>query len=111
MTEQTIRKMAKELAGEFYEGNRSPGFRATFPTLQNYMRGQWHKDGQVFITKPGWMYHYDLAIKLLGTMLGRPDSEVSPVMKERIATALIDNHNRATAPDAKKSGQRLETFH
>lgn len=112
MTEQTIRNMAKELAGAFYEDNRSAGFRATFPTLKAYMRGQWHKsDGEIFITKPGWVYHVDLAIKVLGTMLGKPDSVVSPVMKERIATALIDNHSRATSPMARKTGQRLETHH
>lgn len=111
MTEQTIRNMAKELAGKFYEDNRTPAFRATFPSLRAYLRGQWHKDGQVFITKPGWLYHVDLAIKCLATMLRQSDAEVSPVMKERIAAALIDNHNRATAPGALKSGQRQDTIH
>lgn len=112
MVEQTIRNMAKELAGAFYEDNRSPGFRQTFPTLKAYMRGQWHKPtGEIFITKPGWIYHVDLAIKVLGTMLGKPDAVVSPHMKETIAAALIDNHNRATGPMARKTGQRLETHH
>ena len=41
MTEQTIRLMAKELAGIFYEDNRSPAFRQAYPTLKHYMRGQW----------------------------------------------------------------------
>ena len=48
MTERTIRSMAKELAGIFYEENRSEGFRKTFPTLRAYMRGQWHQpDGSI----------------------------------------------------------------
>ena len=111
MTVQMIREMARELAGAFYEDNRSAGFRQTFPTFRAYMRGQWHRDGEIFITKPGWTYHVDLAIKVLGTMLGKPDSVVSPLMKERIANALIDNHNRATGPKARKTGQRLETHH
>jgi hypothetical protein len=112
MTEKTIKDMARELAGAFYEDNRSPGFRATFPTLKAYMRGQWHKPtGEIFITKPGWMYHIDLAIKVLGTMLGKPDAGVSPAMKERIAAALIENHNKGTSPQARKTGQRLETHH
>ena len=111
MVDRTIRSMAKELAGAFYEDNRTPGFRRTFPTLKAYMRGQWHKDGEIFITKPGWVYHVDLAIKVLATMLGKPDSVVNPAMKERISQALIDNHNKATAPGVLKTGQRLETFH
>ena len=112
MTVQMIREMARELAGAFYEENRTPGFRQTFPTLKAYMRGQWHKpDGEVMITKPGWIYHYDLAIKVLAKMLEKPDTVVTPLMKERIMNALIDNHNRATGPMALKTGQRLETQH
>ena len=111
MPEKTIRNMARELAGAFYEDNRSPGFRKTFPTLKAYMRGQWHRDGQIFITKPGWVYHYDLAIKVLATMLRQSDNVVSPYMKEKIAAALIENHNKGTSPQARKTGQRLETHH
>ena len=112
MTERTIRSMAKQLAGKFYyDDNRSDAFRATFPTLKAYMRGQWHQNGDIIITKPGWMYHVDLAIKVLATMLRQPDNVVSPYLKERIAEALIENHNRSTAPQAVKSAQRLETFH
>ena len=112
MTEKTIRNMAKELAGAFYEDNRSPGFRKTFPTLKAYMRGQWHTtNGDVYITKPGWTYHYDLAIKVLATMLRQSDAVVSSEMKERIAAALIENNNKGTSPQARKTGQRLETHH
>ena len=109
MTEHTIRMMAKELAGIFYEDNRSPAFRRTFPTLKAYMRGQWHQaDGQLVITKPGWMYHVDMARKILGTMLTMPDSKVSALMKERIYDALLEEHKRATSPQAKKVLQRKD---
>src|ERR1035437_3052711 len=113
MTERTIRMMAKEMAGVFYEDNRSQQFRMAFPTLQSYMRGQWHQpDGQIIINKPGWMYHIDLARKLMGAILSQPDSKVSPIMKERIYEALLDEHSRATAPQAKKVLQRKEIqFH
>jgi len=105
MTERTIRSMAKELAGVFYEDNRSEAFRRTFPTLKAYMRGQWHQNGQVIITKPGWVYHVDLARKVLANMLSKP--QVSEIMKQRIYDALLDEHSRATSPQAMKSGQRI----
>ena len=97
MTERTIKQTAKELAGAFYEDNRTPAFRRAFPTLKSYMRGQWHQsDGEIKIDKPGWMYHIDMARKILTIMLGKPDAVVSPVMKERIYDALIEERNRAT---------------
>jgi hypothetical protein len=111
MTERTIRLMAKELAGTFYEDNRSEQFRRTFPTLKAYMRGQWHQDGQIVINKPGWMYHIDLARKVLGLMLSQSDERVSPIMKERIYEALLDEHERATSPQAKKVTQRNYNLH
>lgn len=111
MTERTIKEMAKELAGVFYEDQkRTPGFRKAFPTLKAYMRGQWHQpNGDIKIDKPGWMYHVDLARKMLVQMLGRKD--VSEVMKERIYDAIIEDHQKATSPKAKKVTQRVETQH
>ena len=106
MTERTIRMMAKELAGKFYEDNRSIGFRRTFPTLQAYMRGQWHQNGDIVLNKPGWMYHIDLARKILSSMLSQPDTRVSPIMKERIYEALLEENAKATSPQAKKVLQR-----
>jgi len=109
MTERTIKEMAKELAGIFYEDNRSPGFRFTFPTLKSYMRGQWHQqDGTIVINKPGWMYHIDLARKVLINMLSKPDGVVNEEMKQRIYEAIIEDHNSATKPQAKKVLQRKE---
>ena len=106
MTERTIRSMAKELAGKFYDDNRSPAFRRTFPTLKSYMRGQWHVNGDIVINKPGWMYHVDLAKKVLGTMLS--DGRVSAVMKERIYDALVDEHERALKTKTVKVLQRQD---
>ena len=112
MTERTIRIMAKELAGAFYEDNRSEKFRKTFPTLKSYMRGQWHQsNGDIVLNKPGWMYHVDLARKLLARMLSEPDTRVSPNVKERIYEALLEEHSRATAPQAKQVLQRKEVHH
>ena len=108
MTERTIRSMAKELAGIFYEDNRSPAFRRTFPTLKAYMRGQWHQNGDIIINKPGWMYHVDLARKVLVQMLSQSDEKVSSIMKDRIYDALLEEHEKATRPTAKKILQRKE---
>jgi hypothetical protein len=108
MTERTIRSMAKEIAGVFYEDNRTPEFRLAFPTRKDYMRGLWHQpNGEIVIDKPGWVYHIDLARKILGTMLSKPDSVVSAVMKERIFDALVDENNRANIRNARVT-QRIE---
>ena len=110
MTERTIRTMAKEIAGVFYEDNRSLKFRRTFPTLKSYMRGQWHQpNGDIVLNKPGWMYHVELARKILGSMLSQPDTRVSPIMKERIYEALLEEHTKANSPQAKKVLQRKDS--
>ena len=110
MTERTIKEMAKELAGVFYEDSaRTPGFRRAFPTLKSYMRGIWHQpDGTIKIDKPGWLSHKDLARKMLTMMLGQPDSRVSPVMKERIYDSLIADYPKETSRNAKQVTQRKE---
>lgn len=36
-----IRHTAKELAGAFYDENRSPRFRAAFPSQRQYVKTQW----------------------------------------------------------------------
>lgn len=101
MTERTVRSLAKELAGVFYEQERSPGFRAAFPTFRDYLRGNWHQpDGSIKPYQPGWLYFVTHARKMLATMLTQPDAKVSPVMKERIFDALIEEHDKATKPGA-----------
>lgn len=103
-TNQTIRSMAKELASEFYEGNRSAGFRRAFPTLKSYLRGQWHQpDGSVIAYRPGHLHHIALARKLLAQMLGRAD--VHENLKMPIYEALIDDRERSLRPSVKKLHQ------
>jgi len=100
MTERTIRSMAKKLASVFYEENRSPQFRATFPTLKDYIRGQWHQpNGDIVINKPGWMYHLNLARNVMLQMLDSP--MVNPHLKEAIYNAWLEEHAAGTGPTAK----------
>lgn len=108
MTELTIRTFAVELAGKFYESNRSPQFRAAFPTWEHY-RGGWQivGEGRAKKVPPGWMHHVVLARRLLAEMLKQPDARISPVMKDRIAEALIEDHGKAKA-FGKKVHQRME---
>lgn len=95
MTERTVRSMAKEFASIFYESNRTKGFRQTFPTFQAYIRGQWHNtDGSIKAYRPGWMHHVAQARRALALMLGKPDSVVSPHVKNAIFNALIEDRNR-----------------
>jgi hypothetical protein len=103
-TNQTIRHMAKELAGAFYEGNRSPGFRHAFPTFKHYMRGQWvQADGSIKLYRPGWLHHVNLARELLASMLGQMN--VHEHLKWPIYEAIIDDRKRAMRPGAKKLHQ------
>lgn len=107
--EPTIKAMATELAGVFYEENtRSARFRAAFPTVNDYLMGRWHRsDGTVQRYIPGWQHHVTLARKVLAAMLGQPDSRVSAVMKERIFEALLEDRGRSER-FAKKVSQRVE---
>ena len=93
MTEQTVRSVAKEIAGAFYEGNRTPGFRQAFPTLKHFMRGQWvQPDGSIKLYRPGWMHFVDTARKRMAIMLG--ENTTSEYLKYRIFDALIEDRDR-----------------
>lgn len=99
MTVRTVKEMAKELAGTFYEDNRTPGFRAAFPTLKSYMLGRWHQsDGSVKQETAGWVHHVVLARKLLAAMLGQPEGTVTQHMKDQIYEALLKDRDQATQP-------------
>lgn len=99
MTVRTVKEMAKELAGTFYEDNRTPGFRKAFPTLKSYMLGRWHlPDGRVKQEQAGWIHHVALARKLLAAMLGQPEGVVSQHMKNQIYDALLKDREQATTP-------------
>jgi hypothetical protein len=101
MTEATIRHMAIELAGKFYEQERSAVFRKAFPTVQHYLKG-WEvvAEGAVKKVPSGWMHHVILARRVLVEML--KDNRVAEAMKERIAAALIEDRGKSV-----KFGQRV----
>lgn len=94
--EATIRSTARELAGKFYEQNRSPQFRYAFPTVECYLGG-WQRvaDGAIKKVPPGWMHHVVLARRMLVEMLRQPDARVSPHLKEKIADALIEDRGKS----------------
>lgn len=103
-TNQTIRSLAKELAGLFYEGNRSLGFRRAFPTLKHYMRGQWvQPDGSIKAYRPGHLHHIALARQRLSQMLGQPG--VHENLKWPIYEAILDDRERSLRPGSKKLHQ------
>lgn len=75
-----IRKTAEEIAGAFYEGNRSDQFRQNAGSQKNFIRRHW-KD------------HIGDTIQCMAQLLsqpGFPDRE-----KERIHDAIVEFHERA----------------
>ena len=101
--EDTIRDLATELAGIFYDGNRSVKFRKAYPTLKDYMRGREHQsDGRILHRVPGWRHHVKLAREMLVRMLGMPDARVSPEMKMRIYDAIIEDRQNEHKYGGKK---------
>lgn len=117
MTERTVRMLAKELAGVFYEQaggdlfgtgpedrERSKRFRETFPTWEHYKKGYAvGADGKVHQTHPGWVFFVDLARKRLVQMLGDPTKKH---LHENIYQALIEEQTKATSPAAMEVLQR-----
>ena len=110
MTERTIRMMAKEFAGEFYEqSSRSERFRRgedlvmvtavvqteagpreiakripfkqAFPNAKAYVAASW----------PHWVAY---AREKMVEMLAMSDERVPSVMKERIAAAIIEDREK-----------------
>ena len=106
----TVKKMAEKLAGVFYEDQvRSPKFRMTFPTLKAYMRGQWHQpNGDIVINKPGYLYHVEMARKVLAKMLTLPDTQVHANIKDAIYQGFLDEHEATQQRKPKKVLQRQE---
>lgn len=114
MTEQTIRHMAKEFAGAWYESNtRSKEFRdgtmktKVYRTLRVKVGNTWvHKEVEFNIpfrvafprvedyVKSAWPHWVEYAREKLTEMLFMPDAKVSPLMKERIYDALVDDRER-----------------
>lgn len=118
MTERTIRSVAKELAGAFYEQaagdmfgdapedrERSKRFRETYPTWEHYKNGwQVLPNGKIKQDQPGWKYFVTLARARLVQMLNDPATKQH--MKDAIYKALLEEHEKSTSPLAQELLQR-----
>jgi hypothetical protein len=87
MTERTVRMLAKEFAGKFYEETqRSLRFRRTWPNQDQYVA-------------QNWPHFVDISVQALGAMLHQPG--VPEHRKQAIYQALIDQNEReARSPNA-----------
>jgi hypothetical protein len=111
MTERTIKSMAIELAGEFYEGKRSGRFRSMdeLTTARRVMRRP--QDGALIEVKiripfrrayptahsyavAHWPLFYESARQCLVTMLALPDAKVPPHLKEAIFAAIKEDREK-----------------
>jgi hypothetical protein len=123
VTERTIRSLAKEFAGAWYEQNeRSETFRNGTQTVP-VVRCMRVKVGKVTVLKevefrvpfrvafpnadayveaywPHWVEH---ARAKLAEMLGMPDEKISPQRKEQIFAALIEDRER----EQRQGGNKL----
>ncbi len=80
MTERTVRMLAKEFAGKFYEeSQRSLRFRQTWP------------DQQVYVNK-NWPHFVDISVQALGAMLHQPG--IPEHRKEAIYDALVEQSQK-----------------
>jgi len=118
MTERTIRSVAKELAGVFYEQaggdmfgaspedrERSKRFRQTYPTWEHYKKGYAvGPDGRIKPGPPGWTYFVTLARARLVQMLS--EAKTTAPMKDAIYKALLEEHASSTSPRAQELLQR-----
>lgn len=128
MTERTIRSLAKELAGTWYEKNeRSDAFRNGTQTVP-VVRAMRVKVGNITVLKdvefrvpfcvafPNadayveayWPHWVEFAREKLSEMLGMSDSKVSAVRKEQIFAALIEDRERELKQGGKKLRQVRE---
>ena len=90
MQDRTVRAMAEELAGIFYEQNvRTPRFRLAFPTFRHYQKGlKVNTDGSITAYRPGYQHHMEQARQMLALMLS-PNSKVHPNLKEKIYEGML----------------------
>ena len=117
MTERTIRTLAKELAGIFYEQaggdlfgtapedrERSKRFRQTYPTWQHYKNGvQVLPDGRTRQDQPGWLYFIAPARARMVQMLQDPTKKH---LHDAIYKSLLEEHEKSTSPRAQEILQR-----
>lgn len=100
-TERTLRMMAKEFAGAWWDESISQGALEAMPGIpatenpqhrSDMFRAMW-PDRQVYVTIC-WPHFYVLARKQALSMLG-PDSGVSEHMKARIFDAIVEDREKA----------------
>lgn len=117
MTERTIRTLAKEFAGVFYEQaggdlfgtapedrERSKRFRETYPTWEHYKKGwQVQSDGSIRQDQPGWVYFVTTARARMVQMLQDPAKKN---LHGAIYKALLEEHAKSTSPRAQEILQR-----
>lgn len=105
MTVQLIRVTAKELAGAFYEqAQRSEVFRRAFPNVRDFIRGAAHRrDGSIEMQDPNWWQFVQLAKDNMVKQL--KDPSISPIIKEAITDALIEEAHRGSKAGAKMVAQ------
>lgn len=117
MTERTIRTLAKQLAGVFYEQaggdlfgtapedrERSKRFRQTYPTWKHYKKGiQVLPDGRTKVDQPGWVYFITLA---RARMVQTLQTSTNQSVKEGVYRALLEEHVKSTSPQAQEILQR-----
>jgi hypothetical protein len=76
-----IKKTAKEIAGTFYDMNRTDQFRAEAGSQDHFVKRHWKS-------------HVGVAIECLGGVLGLPGTPDD--QKETIHAAILEFHERAT---------------
>lgn len=131
MTEQTIRSMAKEFAGAYYErSERTPEFRSGTMTTRCF-KAMRVKVGKVTVLKEvefnvpfrvafpnvkayvasAWPHWVDYAREKLSEMLAMSDERVSPRRKEQIFDALLEDRERQLKQGAKQLRQlKVDTY-
>lgn len=88
MTSQLIRMQAKEMAGQFYEGNqRSLRFRVENPDQDDYVAKH-------------WQHFVDVGIQCLTALLGQND--VPQHQKDVIYEELVEHWAKSQSPNARE---------
>lgn len=85
MSVMLFRKLAKDMAGAFYEENRSPRFRKLWPDQRQFIARSW----------PGFL---DQAEATLIQMLNDPSTP--QYTKDEIYEAILEQRKRDTGPGA-----------
>lgn len=94
MTVQLIRLTAKDLAGAFYEEDRSDRFRKLWPDVRQF-------------TARNWPNFVPMARAILTGMLD-PHSNTVQSLKDEIYEALIEDHRRSQGQRGVKVGMGLK---